>query len=260
MAKWVYTWKTDEFGRVVRVKARLVARGFAQRDGVDFFETFSPCPSVTSIRLLAALACELGLDLCHFDAERAFVRSELNDQHLVRDMNCFEFEQYAADAYVMRLVEKGAIATVVVVHVDDIFSVGLKSRCEKFGRGLNENVPISNFEKLPLYAGIRFSHDLALGTVTLSQKAFVENLVAKFGVNRNKETPIAVGVKLENFDAHEPDVHKPFRSLVGHLMWLANQTRPDTLNAVQAIARYSHAPKFAHSSGNRGTDNEALVG
>ena len=79
MAKWVYTWKTDEFGLVVRVKAGFVARGFAQRDGVDIFETFSPCPSVTSIRLLAALACELGLGLCHFDAEQAFVRSELNE-------------------------------------------------------------------------------------------------------------------------------------------------------------------------------------
>ena len=79
MAKWAYTWKTDEFGRAVRVKARLVARGFALCDGVDFFETFSPCPSVTSICLLAALACELGLGLCHFDAEQAFVRSELNE-------------------------------------------------------------------------------------------------------------------------------------------------------------------------------------
>ena len=184
----------------------------------------------------------------------------MNDKHLVRDVNCFEFEHYAADAYVMRLMEKGAIGTVGVVHVDDIFSVGLKSWCEKFGRDLNENVPISNFGELPVYAGIRFSPDLALGTVTLSQKAFAETLVAKFGVTRNKETPIAVGVKLEDFDAHEPDVHKPFRSLVEHLMWLANQTRPDTLNAVQAIARYSHAPKFAHSSGNRGTANEALVG
>ena len=160
----------------------------------------------------------------------------------------------------MRLMEKGAIATVVVVHVDDIFSVGLKNRCEKFGRDSNKTFLISNFGELSVYSGIRFSHDLALGTVTLSQKAFAENLVAKFGVTRNKEAPIAVGVKLENFDAHEPDVHKPFRSLVGHLMWLANQTRLDTLNAVQVIARYSHAPKFAHSSGNRWTDNEALVG
>ena len=62
----------------MRAKARLVARGFGQREGIDFFDTFSPCPSVMSIRLLAALACELDLDLCHFDAEQAFVQSDLD--------------------------------------------------------------------------------------------------------------------------------------------------------------------------------------
>ena len=62
----------------MRAKARLVARGFGQREGIDFFDTFSPCPSVMSIRLLAALACELDLDLCHFDAEQAFVQSYLD--------------------------------------------------------------------------------------------------------------------------------------------------------------------------------------
>ena len=54
--------------------------------------------------------------------------------------------------------------------------------------------------------------------MTLFQQAFAETLVAKFGVTRNKETPKAVGVKLEEFDTREPDVHEPFRSLVGHLM------------------------------------------
>ena len=76
-ARWVYSWKSDEFGVVVRATARLVARGFGQREGVDFFDTFFPCPSAMSIRLLAALACELDLDLCHFDAEQAFVQSDL---------------------------------------------------------------------------------------------------------------------------------------------------------------------------------------
>ena len=135
-AKWVYAWKTNEFVQVVRAKARLVARGFTQREGVDYLETFSPCPCVPSIRLLTAIACELGLDLCHFDAEQAFVQSTLDEEvylrlpqgcgalsgkvvklvrslyglkqasrtwhnHLVRAMRCLGFEQCAADACVM---------------------------------------------------------------------------------------------------------------------------------------------------------------
>ena len=68
----------------MRAKARLVARGFGQREGIDFFYTFPPCPSVMSIRLLAALACELDLDLCHFDAEQAFVQSDLDEVVYIR--------------------------------------------------------------------------------------------------------------------------------------------------------------------------------
>ena len=91
-------------------------------------------------------------------------------QHLVRGVKCLGFEQCAADACIMRLVEKGAIVMAVVGHVDGIFSYGLKSRREKSIRDLNEYVPISNLGELRLYAGIRFSRDLTLGTVTLSQQ------------------------------------------------------------------------------------------
>ena len=78
-SKWVCSWKVNEFGREVRAKARLVARGFGQREGVGYFETYSPCPSVASIRSLAAIACELGFYLCHFVAEQAFVQSEQSE-------------------------------------------------------------------------------------------------------------------------------------------------------------------------------------
>ena len=57
---------------------------------------------------------------------------------------------------------------------------------------------------------------------------------------------MVVGLWLDNFDPTEPDVDEPFRSLVGHLMWLTNQTRPDILNTVRAVARYYHAPKLVH--------------
>ena len=70
-AKWVYTWKVDEHGWVVKAKSRLVARGFKQREGVDFGETFAPTVSSSCVRLLSAIACECDLDLCHFDVDQA---------------------------------------------------------------------------------------------------------------------------------------------------------------------------------------------
>ena len=146
----------------------------------------------------------------------------------------------------MRLVEDGVVSMVVVVHVDDIFCIGRKSRCDQFGRDLNQYVPITNLGELRLYAGCRFSRDFDSGTITISQQTVAENIVEKFGVTRFKETPMIVGLRLDDFDPTEPDVDEPFRSLVGHLMWLANQTRPDILNAVRAVARYSHAPKLVH--------------
>ena len=73
-AKWVFNWKVDEYGWPTRNKARLVARGDKQRPGFDFIsdEVYSPTVSVSSVRVLAAMACELNLDICHFDIEQAF--------------------------------------------------------------------------------------------------------------------------------------------------------------------------------------------
>ena len=57
---------------------------------------------------------------------------------------------------------------------------------------------------------------------------------------------MVVGLILGEFDQEEAEVEEPFRSLVGHLMWLANQTRTDILNAVRAVVRYFQSPKLVH--------------
>ena len=69
---------------MTKAKERLVPRGFNQREGIDYFETFAPTPAAGCIRLLAATACELDLDLCHFDAEQAFVQSNLEEDVFLR--------------------------------------------------------------------------------------------------------------------------------------------------------------------------------
>ena len=80
----MYNWKADEYGWPTKTKTRLVARGDQQRMNVDFGELFAPTVAVSSVRLLAALACELNLDLCHFDIEQAFVQSDLEEDVYMR--------------------------------------------------------------------------------------------------------------------------------------------------------------------------------
>ena len=76
-AMWVFDWKADEYGWPTKTKARLVARGGEQRMKIDFGELFAPAVAVSSVWLLTAVACELDLDLCHFNIEQAFVQSDL---------------------------------------------------------------------------------------------------------------------------------------------------------------------------------------
>ena len=56
-ARWVFKWKADETGNIVKAKVRLVAKGFHQKYGVDYLETFSPTVNAASQRWLVALAC-----------------------------------------------------------------------------------------------------------------------------------------------------------------------------------------------------------
>ena len=158
-AKQVFDWKSNEIGFVTRAKAMLVVRGCGQNEGTNFFETFAPMPIASCVRLLGAIARELDLNLCQFDAEQAFVQSNLDEgvfmrlslgcgemsgkvvrlnlnlyglkqasrswhNLLVSHMKSLGFEQSLADACVMRFVESGTVSIVTVPHVDDIFAVG----------------------------------------------------------------------------------------------------------------------------------------
>ena len=177
--KRVFTSKADEHGRVVKAKAQLVARGFSQRPGVDHNETFAPPPAVSCIRMMAAIACELPLDLLYFDVQQAFVQDELQElvlmrmpqgcgdlsgkvthlnrslcglkqasrswhRHLVTRLKSVSFEQSLAYPCGFRFIEAGSVFIIAVVHVDDIFAVGRKERCDRLCEDLNRPVPIYN--------------------------------------------------------------------------------------------------------------------
>ncbi|WVZ84254.1 hypothetical protein U9M48_031306 [Paspalum notatum var. saurae] len=71
--KWVFKNKQGEDGMVVRNKARLVAQGFYQKEGIDFEETFAPVARLEAIRILLAFAASKGFKLQQMDVKSAFL-------------------------------------------------------------------------------------------------------------------------------------------------------------------------------------------
>ena len=79
-SKWVFKVKQNVSGDVYRYKARLCARGFQQKEGLDYTETFSPVVRYDSLRVLLALVAEKDLELVQFDVRTAFLHGELKEE------------------------------------------------------------------------------------------------------------------------------------------------------------------------------------
>ena len=69
-SKLIFDWKVDQFGWPTKVKTRLIARDDVQREYIEFGDLYALAVASSSVRLLAALACEHNLELCHFDIDR----------------------------------------------------------------------------------------------------------------------------------------------------------------------------------------------
>ena len=70
--KWVYRNKMDENGIIIRNKARLVAQGYNQQEGIDYEETFAPVARLEAIRMLLAFSCHKNFILYQMDVKSAF--------------------------------------------------------------------------------------------------------------------------------------------------------------------------------------------
>lgn len=176
---------------MVKAGARLIFRGFSQGEGLISLGLMPPSRlRLVYIRLLASIACEHYFDLFHFEAEQAFVQSELDEEsflrllhdcgtisgravplnrrlcglrqesrtwrnHLIVRMESLGFERIIRFA----LAEEGSMSVIEVVLVDDIFNVGRSRRCGLFDVNFNCLVSVDSLGELCLYAGCHFSRD-----------------------------------------------------------------------------------------------------
>ena len=76
----------------------------------------------------------------------------------------------------------GKVELIVAVHVDDIVIAGSDETCRDFHAALVKNFPTSNLRELTWYTGCAFKRDWELRTLEITQKAFIESMLNRFGV------------------------------------------------------------------------------
>jgi len=88
--KWKFRNKLNEQGEVIRNKARIVAQGYSQQEGIDYIETFAPVARLEAIRLLLSYAVNHGIILYQMDVKSAFINGVIEEEVFVKQPPGFE--------------------------------------------------------------------------------------------------------------------------------------------------------------------------
>jgi hypothetical protein len=97
--KWVYKIKRKSDGSIDRYKTWLVAKGFKQRYGIDYDDTFSPVVKATTIQVVLSITVSKGWSLRQLDAQNVFLHSVLEEEVYMKQPPGYEDKQYPDYVY-----------------------------------------------------------------------------------------------------------------------------------------------------------------
>nr|AAG60200.1 putative gag-pol polyprotein [Oryza sativa Japonica Group] len=280
--KWVFKLKRDEAGAIVKHKARLVARGFVQQEGIDYDDAFAPVARMESVRLLLALAAQEGWGVHHMDVKSAFLNGDLKEEVYVHQPPGFVipgkegkvlrlhkalyglrqaprawnakldstlkgmgFEQSPHEAAIYRR-GNGGNALLVGVYVDDLVITGTKdAEVAAFKEEMKATFQMSDLGPLSFYLGIEVHQDNS--GITLRQTAYAKRVVELAGLTDCNPalTPMEERLKLSRDSTAEEVDATQYRRLVGSLRYLTH-TRPDLAFSVGYVSRFMQRPTTEH--------------
>ena len=127
------------------------------------------------------------------------------------------------------------VIAMLVVHVDDIKIAATKEITDSVVSNLNKRFPATHLGEATWFMGIEYKRDREKGTLEISQTRFIRNVVERFGITKTSSIPASPSLDLRHVGDEDPAVDASYREMVGSLMWIVNQTRPNIANAVQAV-------------------------
>ncbi|GJV70564.1 putative ribonuclease H-like domain-containing protein [Tanacetum coccineum] len=280
--KWVYRNKKDERGIVIRNKARLVAQGYTQEEGIDYDEVFAPVARIEAIRLFLAYASFKDFVVYQMDVKSAFLYGKIEEEVYVCQPPGFEDPEFPDRVYKVEKAlyglhqaprawyetlstylldngfQRGQIdktlfikrvksdILLVQVYVDDIiFGSTKKKLCIEFEKLMHKKFQMSSMGELTFFLGLQVTQKD--DGIFISQDKYVDEILKKFGFSTVKtaSTPMETSKPLlKDAEAEDVDVHL-YRSMIGSLMYLTS-SRPDIMFVVCACARFQVTPKVSH--------------
>jgi hypothetical protein len=285
--KWVFRLKhiDSPHGESPRFKhkARLVARGFEQHEGVDFYETFAPVVKWVTIRCVIALSAHFGWTCHHLDVKTAFLNSQLSETVLMYQPPGFTTPGEQADwlcllrralyglrqsprawygridTYLRKLgltrnpadhnlyhLQEGGLILILVLYVDDLMISGNHtSKIHWLIQQLEGEFEMTNLGQLHMYLNVDFI--TTSSGIFMSQQRYIIEMLADFGMTSCKAavTPLPEGFKADHDDASGPTDPEQYRRIVDKLLYLTN-SRPDLAYNVGVISRFMSKPNKTH--------------
>nr|GEY59131.1 hypothetical protein [Tanacetum cinerariifolium] len=255
--KWVLKNKKDERGIVIRNKARIVAQGYTQEEGINYEEVLAPVARIEAIRLFLAYASFMCFIVYQMDVKSVFLYGTIDEEVYVMQPPGFQDPEFPNRVY---KVEK-AMGTInqtlfirkhkqefllVQVYVDDIiFGSSNPQLCREFKALMHDKFQMSAMGKLTFFLGLQVLQKK--DGIFLSQDKYVGDILKKFGYSdvRSANTPMD---KENPWGKDRPSKHVElhlYRSMIRSLMYLT-ASRPDIMFAVCACARHQVTPKECH--------------
>ncbi|CAI7774214.1 unnamed protein product [Closterium sp. NIES-53] len=186
---WIFRVKRPP-GSPPVFKARYVARGFSQRQGVDFFHTFSPTPKVTTLWVLLHVAAQRDYELHSLDFSTAFLQGSLHEEIWLRRPPCFTgttlaalgFAPSTADPSLFQRTDTALPPFYVLVYVDDlVFATADTEALAHMKSELQKRHTCTDLGELTSYLGLRITRDRAQHTISLTQSHMVQQILQRFG-------------------------------------------------------------------------------
>ena len=281
--KWVYKEKRDANGNIERHKARLVVKGFHQREGIDYDEVFAPVSKYSTLRTVLAIAADLDLEIHQLDIKTAFLNGKLDEDVYIQqppgynydnpDLACklnkalyglkqasrawhrtlkteiesMGFKESTADPGLF--IKPSSPPAYLLIYVDDILVITNNTyMLNSIKNQISTAFETRDLGPATFFLGIDIIRDRTTKTIKLTQTRHTTDLLSKFNMEKSKpfDTPSSTAIKL-TADGEPLDTKEhPYSTLIGSLMYLASCTRPDIAQAVGALARYMSKPTTTH--------------